>query len=276
MAKKTADHYGYLHGYSDKEAKRLADQAQLWEERLYRHIKWPEQTRKILEPGCGVGAQTEILLRRFPKMQIACVDRSTAQLKKAKARVQKLGESKRVAFFEATGEALPFADESFDGAFICFVLEHISDPVPFLTEVRRVLRPGGVLYCTEVLNASFFFHPYAPATLKYWFEFNDQQWNMGGDPFCGAKLGNYLQAAGYQSIDTEIQSFLLDRRMPKTRKIYLEEFYNMLMSAAPELLKSKKVTPELVKEMQTEWAKAKENPETILYQSLVQARAVAL
>ena len=38
---------------------------------------------------------------------------------------------------------LPFDAESFDHVFVCFVLEHLADPVAALARLRRLLRPGG-------------------------------------------------------------------------------------------------------------------------------------
>jgi len=276
MAKKKSAQYRYLHGYNKTEQDRLIRQAKFFEGGIYDQVSWPKDCTEVLEPGCGVGAQSEILLRRFPDIRITGVDRSQEQLAKAKNHLKKQISQKRMELIRTEGEKLPFGGSEFHGAFICFVLEHVANPVQMLSEIRRVLRAGSPIYCTEVLNASFFFHPYAPATLKYWFEFNDHQWTLGGDPFCGAKLGNHLQEAGFQKIETRVHSYLLDNRMPKTRNAYLKEFYEMIISGAPELLKTKRIDQKLVDEMNREWKAAAKDPNAVLFFSFVQARGEAL
>lgn len=44
------------------------------------------------------------------------------------------------------GETIPFSDNSFDAALSISVLEHVSDPINYLSEILRVLKPGGYLY----------------------------------------------------------------------------------------------------------------------------------
>ncbi len=63
---------------------------------------------------------------------------------------------------------LEFDPESFDSAFLCWILEHVPSPPRVLGEVRRVLAPGSPVVCSEVLNATFFIDPYSPDTLRYW------------------------------------------------------------------------------------------------------------
>ena len=280
MARKTKSplksQSGYLHGYTSTEQERLVKQAKLYEPAIYSRIQWPEGTTHILEPGCGVGAQTDILLRRWPRLHVTGVDRSEAQLKKARAHLKSAIANKRATLVQSEGEQLPFEDSRFHGAFVCWLLEHVKDPVTVLKEIHRTLQPGAVIYCTEVMNQTFFLHPYAPATLQYWFAFNDHQWNMGGDPFLGAKLGNHLLDAGFQSIQTETHTYQLDKRIPKQREQHMKAWFELLMSGAPSLISAKRVTQQIVDGMEREWAAAMKDPNAVLYYSFIQARAVAL
>lgn len=267
-----ADTTGYLHGYSTDEQDRLYRQARFLEPQVYSEIDF-SQERKIVEVGCGVGAQTEILLEKFPNLKISGLDYSPEQLLRAEQRLKAAIAEGRVNFTQGDAKKLPYADSSFDGAFICWFLEHVESPQAVLEEVARVLQPGGTIYCSEVLNATFYLHPYSPATQQYWFHFNDHQWNLKGDPFVGAKLGNLLLATGFQNIKTTVKSFHYDNRMPKMRASMVEEWTNLLLSGAPQIIQSGRVTAELVAEMKRELTKLKSDPDAVFFYSFIQAKA---
>lgn len=265
---------GYLHGFTQNEQDRLYKQAQFLEPYVFEKVDFSSQ-RRVLEVGSGVGAQTEILLRRFPDLTIDCVDASTEQVARAKKHLARAIRSKRVRIHHGDALNLDFDDNTFDGAFICWLLEHVAEPVEILREVRRCMRENAVIHCNEVMNGSFFVHPYSPATIQYWFEYNDHQWNMKGDPFVGAKLGNYLQAAGFQNIKTRMVDIHYDNRTPKLRAQFIEYWTALLLSGAPSLIRAKKVTPELVEEMRKELLRLKNDPDAVFVYSWVHASAQA-
>ena len=80
----------YVHGYSDRETQRLQEQSLILEELLHAGTFYPPGS-SVLEVGCGVGAQTLILLRRNPGIRLTSVDMSEESLQKAKARVGEMG-----------------------------------------------------------------------------------------------------------------------------------------------------------------------------------------
>jgi hypothetical protein len=144
-----------------------------------------------------------------------------------------------------------------------------------LKEVRRVLKAGSTIYCSELLNSTYFVEPYSPATLQYLFALNDYQWTLKGDPFVGAKLGNCLLAAGYQNIATEVKVQFYDNRAPKRRADYIDDWTSVLLSGAPALLRAGKVTPKIVEEMKEELLKLKDDPNAVFFSCWVQAKAEA-
>lgn len=266
---------GYLHGYTRDEQDRLYRQARFFEPYIYDSLDYSRQ-RTLLEVGCGVGAQTEILLRRFPHLRIQGVDSSATQLARARKHLSSYVRSGQVSLQVADALHLPFGDNRFDSAFLCWILEHVQRPLEILQEVRRTLAPGGVITCTEVLNSSFFVHPYSPATLQYWLIYNDHQWNLGGDPFVGAKLANYLQTSGYQNIETRVIHAHYDNRFPKRRAQIIEEWTKLLLSGAPGLIQAKKVSLQDVEAMRKELSRLKDDPNGVFFYSFVQAKAQAL
>jgi ubiquinone/menaquinone biosynthesis C-methylase UbiE len=271
---KSSSRGGYLHGYSPREQDRLYHQARFLEGSVYEQVDFHKQTQ-VIEVGCGVGAQTEILLERFPGLKVHGVDASSDQLKRAKAHLSKAVRAGRVSLSQANAETLPFDENAFDGAFLCWFLEHVEKPVEVLREARRVLRTGGVIYCTEPMNAGFYLHPYSPATLQFYFAYNDYQWTLKGDPFVGGKLGNYLLAAGFQNVTSRVIVHHMDNRTPKRRAEYIEYTSDVLLSGAPGLVKAGKVTPELVKDMRSELERLKHEPDAVFFDVVVQARAQA-
>jgi len=265
---------GYIHGFTKEEQDRLFQQARLHESAIFSQLDF-SSCRSLLEVGSGVGAQTQILLERYPETKIQCVDASSAQVARARAALAEPVKEGRVKIDVADALRLPYRDNSFDGAFICWLLEHVQKPVEILAEVKRALKPGGVIYCNEVFNATFYVHPYSPAMLQFWFEFNDYQWSLKGDPFVGGKLANYLIQAGYQNVTTKVLTHQYDNRMPKMRGTFIDYWTELLLSAAPGLIKAGRVTEETVREMTKESEKLKNAPDSVIFYSWIQARAEA-
>ena len=186
------DLFPYLHGFSEQEQDRLARQARMTEQIIYRDIDF-SKAQHILEVGCGVGAQTEILLRRYPELSIHGIDLNDNQLQAAKKRLASLPfADKRHKLDKMDASKMRFDENSFDGAFLCWILEHVPSPLDVLKEVCRVVKPSGRVFITEVMNSSFFLDPYSPAIWKYWMDFKDYQFEKYGDPFVGDKLGDMI------------------------------------------------------------------------------------
>ena len=266
---------GYVHGFTEEEQQRLYRQARFVEDRVYERLPF-RRSKQMIEVGCGVGAQTEILLRRFPDLHVTGVDRSVVNLEQARRHLGRLPwAAGRSEFVEADAGNLDFDAATFDSAFLCWILEHVADPMLVLSETRRVLRPGSPITVTEVQNATFFIEPYSPQTLAYWMAFNDHQLEIGGDPFVGAKLGNLLQAVGFRDIETEIKTIHLDNRWPGERAEFIEYWTELLLSGAPGLQEAGKVSPEIVEAMKRELHEVARNPNAVFFYSFVQARAQA-
>ena len=276
MTKDTGVTQGYLHGFTQEEQDRLYEQARFLAPSVFEPVDFSRHG-KVLEVGSGVGAQTEILLGRFPNLQVTGVDASAVQVERARRHFASLPKatSERVTFEIADALHLPYADDVFDGGFICWFLEHVQNPIGILNEVRRVLKAGADLYVNEVLNATFYVHPYSPATQQYWLAFNDHQWNLGGDPFVGAKLANYLLRAGFQNVTTDLGVHHYDNRMPKRRAAFIAFWTRLLLSGAPQLIAAGRVTQETVSAMTTELERLKNDPDAAFFYSFVRAHAQA-
>ena len=264
---------GYLHGYSEPERERLHRQARFLEPMV--HDRLPYRRRKrLLEVGCGVGAQTEILLRHFPDIHVTGVEINEDQLAEAGRFLGTVPWAQgRYTLAKADATQLEYGPESFDAAFLCWVLEHVGDPARVLSEVRRVLVPGSPVAISEVLNATFFIDPYSPDTLRYWTAFNEHQLSVGGDPFVGAKLGNLLQSVGFRDIQTDVKSFHLDNRDPVERNEFLSYWSDLLLSGAPALLAAQKVEAGVVDGMRNELARVARDPNAVFFYAFIHARA---
>src|ERR1700681_1808313 len=116
----------YVHGYHSREHERLHDQAGTLVDLLHSDTGFPGGS-KVLEVGCGIGAQTVTLARRSPDARFTSIDISADSLAEAKQRIDRAGLT-NVVFRQADIFSLPLETESFDHVFVCFVLEHLQRP----------------------------------------------------------------------------------------------------------------------------------------------------
>ena len=113
----------------------------------------PPPGLKWLDIGCGNGAFTELIVERFAPAEVKGIDPSEGQLKFARSRPK----TRAVEFKQGDAMALPYAENSFDIAVMALVLFFVPDPMKGLTEMMRVVRPGGIIavYVWDILGGGF-------------------------------------------------------------------------------------------------------------------------
>jgi SAM-dependent methyltransferase len=203
----------YVHGYSPDETRRLGDQADTLAELLHDGTSYPAGSR-VLEVGCGVGGQTLHLVASSPAAEIIAIDISAESLRRARARVSAHAPAAAVQWRRADLLDLPFAAATFDHLFVCFVLEHLADPVAALAGLRRVLRPGGTITVIEGDHGSAFFHPdspYARAVIDCQIRLQSA---VGGDALLGRRVQPLLTTAGYRDVTARPRTIYVDQTRP--------------------------------------------------------------
>jgi len=202
----------YVHGYDGREAARLGDQAETLADLLHADTAYPPGSR-VLEAGCGVGAQTVTLARRSPYARFTSVDVAPESVATARRRVQEAG-ARNVEFAVADILALPFEPESFDHVFVCFVLEHLPDPAAALRALRELIRPGGTITVIEGDHGSVVMHPPSAAAEDAIECQVRLQRAAGGDALIGRRLYPLLASTGFAQPEVSPRTAYADASCP--------------------------------------------------------------
>jgi SAM-dependent methyltransferase len=202
----------YVHGYDVRETARLQDQASTLVELLHSDTSYPPGSR-VLEAGCGVGAQTITLSRNSPEALITSVDISAASVAEARQRASSAG-LKNVRFEQADIFNLPYQPESFDHVFVCFVLEHLSRPTEALNILKGMIVPGGTITVVEGDHGSAYFHPDSAAAHQAIQCQVELQRRAGGNANVGRALYPLLCQAGYHEVHVSPRMVYVDSSKP--------------------------------------------------------------
>ena len=202
----------YVHGYEPREKSRLQDQASTLVELLHSDTTYPDGS-KVLEAGCGVGAQTITLAQNSPGAFITSVDISDSSVAEAKKRVEEAGFTNVIV---QLGDifALPFGNEQFDHIFVCFVLEHLSSPIEALYCLKKLLKVGGTITVIEGDHGSAFFYPDSEEANKVIRCQVELQKRAGGNANIGRELYPILSTVEFSSIRVSPRMVYVDSSYP--------------------------------------------------------------
>jgi ubiquinone/menaquinone biosynthesis C-methylase UbiE len=149
---------------------------------------------RLLDCGCGPGAITVDLAATLAPGDVVGIDIRADALAQARQRAHERGLT-NVAFQVADVYRLPFPDATFDAAWTCAVLQHLADPITALAEIRRVLKPGGVVGILDGSSPVTFRSPTNPL-LELWDDLRVRD-PATGRPRQALQLRALLREAGF-------------------------------------------------------------------------------
>ena len=156
---------------------------------------------EVLDIGCGPGTITIDLARRLTGGRIVGMDLAPEVVAAAAAAATEAG-SANAEFVVGDVYRLDAADSGFDVVHAHQVLQHLSDPVAALVEMRRVCRSGGLVAARDSDYSAMAWHPSSPG-LDRWRELylalaraND------AEPDAGRHLRSWALAAGFTEVDS--------------------------------------------------------------------------
>jgi SAM-dependent methyltransferase len=159
----------------------------------------PEAGQRVLEAGCGTGVFLPVLANAVGKTgKVIGLDLAPAFVEQAQERTQDI---KWIQVEEGDVYALPYPDQSFDAAHCDRVLMHLEDPTAALTEMCRVVRPGGRVVVAEPDWASIVIDSLDHAAMELLMQ---QAMTTRRQPRIGRELNRLLGSVGL--IDRRIQT----------------------------------------------------------------------
>ena len=218
--------------HSDDECERLETQARLGE--IVQHLKYvpPLEGKRVLDAGCGPGSMARLMATHHPHSHVTGVDVRHSYLDFAKRRADVEG-LRNVDFVPADLMKLPFPDGAFDVAWTKYVLQWLREPKLALGELRRVLRPGGMIVSCDFAGFATEHFPIRP-------EFDRELHAIFGelvDPDVGRKVASYLIELGFENITVDMET---DKVFTTVGRIDPERRRNwevQLQAARPALIK---------------------------------------
>ncbi|GLY01691.1 hypothetical protein Acsp01_20700 [Actinoplanes sp. NBRC 101535] len=153
----------------------------------------------LLDVGCGPGTITADLATRLTPGRVTALEHHEAALGLAREEIGRQGLT-NVDFLVGDVHALDLPDDSFDVVHAHQVLQHVTDPVTALREMRRVTKPGGVVAARDSDYATFTWFPVVPELDEWLALYQRVARANGGEPDAGRRLYAWARAAGFTDV----------------------------------------------------------------------------
>jgi phospholipid N-methyltransferase len=226
------DNNEYVHGYSGREMQRLNDQADTLDEIIHNDTIFRKGSL-VLEAGCGVGAQTKIIAAKNQDSNFISIDLSEESIREANVMI-KSSAITNVELKKADIYHLPFDDSTFDSVIVCFVLEHLHNPIEALKELKRVLKKGGTMIAIEGDHGSTFFYPdsqYAHSAINCQIQLQKQS---GGNSNIGRELYPLLKSIGLSDISVTPRMVYADETRPQLVEGFIKNTFTAMIEGVGE------------------------------------------
>jgi SAM-dependent methyltransferase len=219
---------------------------------------------RVLDLGCGPGFLSAGLGGRTGRL--VGVDIDAKSLRQARDAYRRAGY--RGGVVRASGFALPFRAASFDVVVLRFVLQHVKRPEDLLAETRRVLAPGGILWCVDTDDGGFALHPAPRGLDRLLAAAAECQAEAGGNRAVGRAMLGLARRAGFRDIDVDV--------VPVTTQVLAwETFLDITLGFKRQIVRVERMPPQEVADVLRACYALAEDPEafgvTLAY--LLQARA---
>jgi ubiquinone/menaquinone biosynthesis C-methylase UbiE len=185
----------YTHGYSPEQRRFLSMRsARRDADFLLPHLR---PGMRVLDCGCGGGWLTVGLAEAVAPGEVVGFDRDAGQIEAAAALAAERKQA-NARFEVANVYELPFPDASFDAALAHTVLEHVSDPLRALKELRRVLKPGAVVGIKDPDYGSTLQEPVIALASEALSLYRRVAQHNGASPYYARGLRRLLREAGFE------------------------------------------------------------------------------
>jgi len=155
---------------------------------------------RVLDVGCGPGTITVDLAGRVPDGEVTGIDASADVLAQARQEAERRGRD-NVRFETGDVYRLGFPDGAFEVVHAHQVLQHLTDPVAALREMRRVCRPGGLVAARDGDYGGIFWFPAEPGLTEWQGLYRKVARAIGGEPDAGRHMHAWARQAGFTTVE---------------------------------------------------------------------------
>ena len=170
-------------------------------------VEYLKDSSFVLDAGCGPGNISAGISELLPNGKVIGIDFSSIIIDQAKSEfpTSKYGN---LEFQQGDIYQLDFADNTFDIVYMHQVLQHLQHPVLALTELRRVLKPGGILAVRDADYQAFTWYPQLPELDRWGILYREVTQRNGAESNGGRFLKAWVMQAGLQVIDVSCTTWV--------------------------------------------------------------------